>query len=134
VPATIGYSTLTKTITVVPNTPLEKGTTYRVVVDGTDPAGNHLSDGVLVFTTERPEEPEPGLGSSTLLLILLLVVIVAVAAVVIGMRMRRPEEGADTQDQSWEAGPAPVPEEPAEYDPRSPEAGEVYHGDEWDEY
>ncbi len=133
VPAIIGYSTLTKTITVVPNTPLEKGTTYRVEVDGTDPAGNHLSDGILVFTTEKPEEPEPGIGSSTILLILLLVVIVAVVAVVIGVRMRRSDEGMDAA-RTMEPGPTYVSEGPADYDPRSPDAGEVYHGDEWDEY
>ncbi|UCC93480.1 MAG: Ig-like domain-containing protein [Thermoplasmata archaeon] len=134
VPATVSYSSVTKTISLVPNTQLDKGTEYRVVVDATDIAGNHLTGGQLTFTTERPEEPEPTIGDSTLMLIVLLVAVAAIAGLFIVMRMRKPPEAEPaTEGAEWEPGPAVAQEAASEYDPRAP-GSEVYEGTEWDEY
>lgn len=138
VPSTVTYESLTKTITLVPLNELEKGTEYRVVVDGTDPAGNHLTGGVLTFTTERPEEPEAAISDSTLLAIILVVVIAVVGALLVLRTRRRPGVPEDEQ-RNWEPG-TPRPEEPewgegeGEYDPRSPEYRDTYQGPDWEEY
>ena len=130
VPATVTYSTHTKTITVVPQTSLEKGTTYRVVVDGTDPAGNHLTGGLLSFTTTRPEEPEPSLGGSMLIAIIVVVLIVVVLALVIAMRMRKPPAVHHEEQPSWEEEPTAR----TDTDQGTPIPEETYEGSEWDEY
>jgi hypothetical protein len=134
VPATVTYSTLTKTISVTPTTELKKGTEYRVIVDGTDLAGNHLTGGLLTFTTERPEEPEPAIGSSMLLVMLILVVVAALAALLLVMRMRKPPQEAGDPGHAWEPEPAEQPRDTGEYDPRAPEDLEVTQSTEWDEY
>jgi len=138
VPSTVTYDVLTKTITVVPLSELEKGTEYRVVVDGTDPAGNHLTGGDLTFTTVRPEEPEPSITDSTLLA-LVLVVVIAVAGVLIAMRMRRRPGAPEGNGGGWEPGTprheGPVWEEGRDdYDPRGPEPWETDQGPDWEEY
>jgi len=130
VPATVTYSVQTKTITVVPTTQLEKGTTYRVVVDGADPSGNRLTGGSLSFTTVRPEEPEPTLGGSMLLAIIILVLIVVAVTLVVVMRMRKPPAVSDPGGPTWEEGTTDT----ADYDPETPGSQEVDDGSEWDEY
>ncbi len=134
VPATITYSSLTKTITVVPNTQMEKGTRYRVRVDGTDPAGNHLTGGLVEFTTEQPEEPEPALGGSMLMVLVLLVIVIVVVAVLVGIRMRRPPEVYTEEALGREPGPVDHPEGTEEYDPRTSEARDMYKDRDWEEY
>jgi hypothetical protein len=138
VPATVSYSSMTKTISVVPMTQLEKGTEYRVIVDGTDLAGNHLTGGAMAFTTERPEEPEPALGGSMLIAIMVIVLVVAVLALLMVMRMRRPPAVAQDEGPGWEPGPTDRPQPPmdqeTEYDPRTPQARDTYEGTDWDEY
>lgn len=134
VPASISYSTLTKTITVTTSTQLEKGTRYRVVVDGNDPAGNHLTGGNLSFTTERAEEPEPALGSSMLLAIVLLVLVAVVVTLFLVIRMRRPPSIEREGEPGWEPGPTDRPEAMPEYDPRTPDSRETYDGPGWEEY
>jgi hypothetical protein len=134
VPATVSYSSVTKTISVVPNTQLERGTEYRVVVDGSDLAGNHLTGGEMTFSTERPEEPEPALGGSMLLAIVILVLVAVVVALLLAMRMRKPPGDGNETRPGWEPGPTDRPEAMPDYDPRTPDAREGYQGPEWDEY
>jgi hypothetical protein len=134
VPVSISYSALTKTITVSPSTQLEKGTRYRVVVNGADPAGNHLTGGDLSFTTERDEEPEPALGRSMLFAIVLLVLVAAVVALFFAIRMRRPPSAEGEQGPGLEVEPTVRPESMPEYDPRTPDSRETYDGPGWEEY
>ncbi|MCK5253349.1 MAG: Ig-like domain-containing protein, partial [Thermoplasmata archaeon] len=134
VPSSISYSTLTKTITVSPSTQLEKGTRYRVVVNGADPAGNHLTGGDLSFTTERDEEPEPAIGSSMLFAIVLLLLVTALVALFLAIRMRRPPSAEGEEGPDWEPGPTDRPEAMPDYDPRTPEERDTYNGPGWEEY
>ncbi len=142
VPSTVTYSATSKTISLVPTTQLDKGVTYRATVDGTDPAGNHLTGGEVSFTTVKPVEPEPTLSGSLLLMIVVLVIVVALVALVVVMRMRRPPPAPVAAEPAWDQGAEDQVEPPLyapDQDPAGPGPGSAYREDGdweggWDEY
>ena len=76
VPSAFQYDTVSKTISLYSTTKLEKDTTYRIVVDGTDTAGNHLEGGSFDFMTEHEEVQESEIGYGLIVAIILAVIIV----------------------------------------------------------
>jgi hypothetical protein len=134
VPVNVAYSSVTKTISIAPVNHLEEGETYRVVVDGMDPAGNHLTGEVLEFTTVEPEEPPPTIGGSFVYLLLALVVVAVAVVAFLWVRQREQPPVDEKSDPGWEPGPTERPEARPEYDPRTAESREMYEGEDWDEY
>ncbi|NOQ53016.1 MAG: hypothetical protein GQ558_00255 [Thermoplasmata archaeon] len=140
VPASVGYSGTTKSITVTPRTALRKGTEYEVTVDGTDTAGNHLTGGMLTFTTVKEEEPEPSVSSSFLLLLVIIAVIVVLAAVLVLRSKggkeppREREEMPPPEEPTGSPAFEGVPEYQEGYDPRPPGESEPRGDEDWKEY
>jgi hypothetical protein len=140
VPASIGYTGIIKSITVTPQTSLRMGAHYEVTVEGTDMAGNHLTGGILTFTTVKEEEPEPSVSGSFLMLLVIIGAIVVLMAV-LALKFMGGKDPPLTQEQ------LKAPEEPSRsitfegapeyqegYDPRSPGQGEPSDDQEWKEY
>lgn len=86
------YSGVSKSITVYSSSELEKGTEYRLVAEGMDAAGNHLEDGMLVFTTVPKPLDEPTI-SSTMLALVIAVVLAAIVMALLLVRRSRGEDG-----------------------------------------
>jgi hypothetical protein len=138
------YAAVAKTITIYPTTQLEKGTEYRVVVNGTDAAGNYLVDGTFDFTTVEEKVKDPTISTGGLVGILLLIVIIAIAAFLALRFLRRPEEEGPPDGTP----PTPEAEGPVEaefyheeqrpyggvYDPRPEDADETATPEGWEEY
>jgi methionine-rich copper-binding protein CopC len=104
------YDGDSRTLRIFPTESLEKGTTFRVVVDGVDRAGNHLSGGTFTFTTVEEKAHAQGVSPVTVLAIVLLLVLVAVVAVLVLRRARtatgqREDDDARTSYAAYQGEP-----------------------------
>ncbi len=132
------YAESTKIITAAASTPLDKGRDYKVVVDGTDVAGNHLTGGELTFTTVKEEEPEPVVSGSMVMLLVAIILVIVVVVVVVKMMGGKepPQEHAEMpppEDPPTSTPPEGPPSYPQEYDPTPPGAEEPLEDGEWEE-
>ncbi len=151
VSTTFTYDDQSRTVKVFPTETLEKGTTFRVVVDGVDRAGNHLEGGVFTFTTVEEKAHAEGFSPVWAMALLLLVVIVAVGAALVFRRMRakavrvpQPSYGEGMEaTYSWppiggaatmEGSDATVPREPAPSEGAAEGGGEPRSPGGWEEF
>ena len=102
---TVQYYPNTKTLEVLPVSQLEKGTEYRLVVEGTDAAGNRLTEGTLTFTTEEERASEPTISPSLLAVVVIIVLLVVAGAALVALRAKRRGGGDIVADRSEESGP-----------------------------
>jgi hypothetical protein len=136
---TFEYLEQVKTFNIGHDSPLEKGTTYRVVVEGHDAAGNPLTGGSFNFTTEQEEVAEPSMSTSTLLAIIILVVVGLLGAFLVIKKVRTLPSIAEMeehgfQEENGEEGGEEMEPSPEDYDPRTPMTAEQYSGRDWEEY
>jgi hypothetical protein len=130
VPSTFEYLEREKTINVFASTQLEKGTSYRVVVEGVDAAGNQLEGGAFEFSTERVKVEEPMISGSTVMIIAILVILGIVGAIIVVKILNRPPG----TDPSFDGAPSPDLGEEDGYDPRTQDAKEDHGEGDWNEY
>jgi hypothetical protein len=122
VPSAFEYDGVTKTISLYSTTKMEKGMDYRVVVDGTDVAGNHLVGGSFDFSTEQEEVQESDISYG--LVVAIIIAVIAIVALTFLLRRRGLAMSSVVRDGLVESGDDVGP----------PDEAEVAKREGWEEY